>query len=308
MRLEQLHHIIEINNKRSISEAARTFFMGQPQLSHSLKDLEAELGYRIFRRNKAGLIPTCQGKEVIELAREIINSVEEMRTIASGQANLIGNLSLALGTAVFNAFAAPLLERFNQIYPNANLMVTEGSASEVIEKVATRTCMMGVTGWPDNQDETMRKILDSQNIAYEEVAKDLFRLIVGSQHPLAQKENITLADLEGMTFIDYCGMTQKFLRMLNIQLPENQSILVYDRQVMKAIIALNQGIAIFPRFFSINDDYFKQGVLNMRAFEDEKDNMKVTMYLIYSREEPLPLLAQRLMDMVKKTIGYYIQY
>ena len=50
MRIEQLRHIIEIDNKKSISEAARTFFMSQPQFSHSVKHLEAELGYKIFRR------------------------------------------------------------------------------------------------------------------------------------------------------------------------------------------------------------------------------------------------------------------
>ncbi len=300
MRIEQLEHIIEIDNKKSISKAARTFFMSQPQLSHSIKNLEEELGYKIFRRNKAGLIPTCQGKEVLVMAREIINNVEEMKTIGSGEADLTGNLSLTLGPAVFNAFASQLIERFYQLYPNVNLRITEDSALEVIEKVATRTCLLGITGWPDEQDDTMRMLLKGRNIAYQEVIKDYFGLIVGNQHPLATKEIVTLADLEGMTFVDYHGLTENFLRMFNIT-PKNEPIIVYNREVLKSIIAANEGFAIFPRFFFYNDQYFERGLLNVRAIENVTDQMKVTMYLIYSGAESLSPLAKQLIKMIIET-------
>ncbi|MBC2727191.1 LysR family transcriptional regulator [Desulfosporosinus sp.] len=301
MRIEQLQHIIEIDNKKSISEAAKTFFMSQPQLSHSVKNLEAQLGYKIFRRNKAGLIPTAQGKEVLGLAREIINNVEEMKTIGSREADLTGNLSLSLGPAVFNAFGSQIIEGFYQMYPNVNLMITEDIALEVIEKVANRTCLVGVTGWPDEQDDTRKMLLDASNIAYQEVIKDYFGLIVGNQHPLAKKEVVTLADLEEMTFVDYYGFTEGFLRMFGIK-PKNQSIFVYNREVLKSIIAANEGIAIFPRFFLLNDIYLEQGLLNIRGIENITDRMKVTMYLIYSRVEPLSPLAKQLIKMIIETI------
>jgi len=300
MRIEQLQHIIEIDNKKSISEAAKTFFMSQPQLSHSVKNLEAELGYKIFRRNKAGLIPTSQGKEVLALAREIINNVEEMKTIGSREADLAGNLSLTLGPAVFNAFASQLIEHFYQMYPNVNLMITEDPAQEVIEKVATRTCLLGVTGWPDEQDDTMRMLLDGRNIAYEEVIKDYFSLLVGNQHPLATKDVVTLSDLEDMTLVDYYGITENFIRMFGIR-PKNPAIVVYNREVLKSIIAANEGIAVFPRFFFFDDLYFERGLLNVRAIENATDQMKVTMYLIYSRVESLSPLAKQLIKMIIET-------
>lgn len=300
MRIEQLKHIIEIGNKQSISEAAKTFFMSQPQLSHSIKNLEAELGYKIFRRNKAGLVPTCQGREILALAREIINNVEEMKTIGSKEADLAGNLSLTLGPAVFNAFASQLIEGFYKMYPNVNLMITEDTVQEVIEKVANKTCLLGVTGWPDVQDDTMKMLLDARNIAYQEVIKDYFGLIVGNQHPLAKKEVVTLADLEEMTFVDYYGITEGFLRTFGIK-PKHQSIVVYNREILKSVIAANEGIAIFPRFFLFNDIYYDRGLLNMRGIENVTDQMKVTMYLIYSRAEPLSPLTKQLIKMIIET-------
>lgn len=167
MRIEQLQHIIEINNKKSISEAAKTFFMGQPQLSHSVKNLEDELGYKIFRRNRAGLIPTCLGQEVISMAREITNSIEVLKSLAGGEANLTGNFSLILAPGVFNSFAGLLISRFHEKYPNVNLVLTEDIGIGLVDKVSTGACLMGVTVWTSNYDETMRKLLDEMDIAYE---------------------------------------------------------------------------------------------------------------------------------------------
>ncbi|AFM01513.1 MULTISPECIES: LysR family transcriptional regulator [Desulfitobacterium] len=302
MRIEQLQHIIEINNKRSISEAAKTFFMGQPQLSHSMKNLEDELGYKIFRRNRAGLIPTCQGKEVVGLAREIINNMEELKSLASGKANLTGNLSLTLAPGVFNSYASCLITGFNGKYPNINLMITEDIDTAIIEKVATGTCLMGVTVWTSNYDETMRRLLDGSDIAYEEIIQDDLSLIVGNQHPLADKEIIRLSDLEGMTFVDYCGRYRNLLRICGINTTKSQFLIVYNREVMKMIIAKNQGIALFPRFFFYNDLFFEQGLLNYRTIEKGKDEIKMKMYLIYSRTKPLSHSARQLKKMLTETI------
>jgi len=302
MRIEQLQQIIQTDNKKSISEAAKSLSISQPQLSNSLKNLEAKLGYKIFRRNKAGLMPTCQGNEVLKLARELITNVEAMKMIASDEADLVGNLSLSLGSAFFNAFASKLLIRFYQKYPNVKLVITEASAHDVIEKVATRTCLLGVTGWRNDQNNAMQQIMDGRNIAYEEVIKDEFAVIVGNQHPLTTKKIVRLSDLEEVTIIDYLGITEKFLRISGFRPKENQSIKVYDREVLKYMISVNRGIAIAPRFFSLNDLYFERGLLNFREIEDLTGKIKVTMFIIYSKSEPLSFLDKQLIEMIKESV------
>ncbi|CDX02671.1 hypothetical protein SDC9_18720 [bioreactor metagenome] len=303
MRIEQLQHIIEVNNKKSISEAAKTFFMGQPQLSHSMKNLEDELGYKLFRRNRGGLIPTCQGKEVVGLAREIINTIEELKSLASGEANLTGNLSLTLAPGAFNSFAGLLITRFNEKYPNVNLMITEDIGIAIVDKVAMGTCLMGVPVWTSNDDDTMRKLLDSNDLAYEEIIEDDLCLVIGKRHPLAAKESIELADLEGMTFVDYCGRYRNLLRNCGIDTAKREFLIVYNREVMKTIIAKNQGIAVFPRFFLHNDLFFEQELLSYRAIEKITDKVKMKMYLIYSRTEPLSHSAKQLKKMLSEIIA-----
>ncbi|MEL1134049.1 LysR family transcriptional regulator [Desulfitobacterium sp. THU1] len=302
MRIEQLQHIIEINNKKSISEAARTFFMGQPQLSHSVKNLEDELGYKIFRRNRAGLIPTCLGQEVIGMAREIINSIEVLKSLAGGEANLTGNFSLILAPGVFNSFAGLLISRFHEKYPNVNLVLTEDIGIGIVDKVATGACLMGVTVWTSNYDETMRKLLDEMDMAYEEIIQDDMCLIIGSHHPLAAKETISLAELEGMTIVDYRGRYRNSLRNCGIDTTKSEFLIISNREVMKTIIAKNQALAVFPRFFFYNDPYFEQGLLKYCALEGVTDEIKMKMYLVYSKTEPLSHSAKQLKKILMDTI------
>ncbi|MGI1658958.1 MAG: LysR family transcriptional regulator [Desulfitobacterium sp.] len=302
MRIEQLQHIIEVNNKRSISEAAKTFFMGQPQLSHSVKNLEDELGYKIFRRNRTGLIPTCQGKEVISMAREMINSIEVLKSLAGGEANLTGNFSLVLAPGVFNSFASLLISRFHEKYPNVNLVLTEDIGIGIVDKVTTGACLMGVTVWTSNYDETMRRLLDEMDMTYEEIIEDDICLIIGTHHPLAAKESISLAELEDITIVDYCGRYRNSLRNCGIDTTKSEFLVVHNREVMKTIIARNLAVAIFPRFFFYNDLFFGQELLKYCALEGVTDEIKMKMCLVYSKTEPLSHSAKQLKEIIIDTI------
>ena len=55
MNIQQLTYIVEIANRKSISRAAEYLFVSQPALSQQIRNLEKELGYRVFYRTSKGL-------------------------------------------------------------------------------------------------------------------------------------------------------------------------------------------------------------------------------------------------------------
>ena len=55
MNTQHLQYIIEIERTRSISQAAENLFIGQPNLSRILHDVEQMLGVRIFERATRGV-------------------------------------------------------------------------------------------------------------------------------------------------------------------------------------------------------------------------------------------------------------
>lgn len=75
MKTEQILLALAIRREGSVSKAARTIFVSQPTASNMLRSLEDELGYALFRRARAGMVPTDEGGEFLEYARAIERSL-----------------------------------------------------------------------------------------------------------------------------------------------------------------------------------------------------------------------------------------
>ena len=72
MNLTHLRYIIEVARTGSITKAAQNLYMGQPNLSKSIKDLEKSVGTAIFMRTPKGVVPTKKGEEIIEYAKSLV--------------------------------------------------------------------------------------------------------------------------------------------------------------------------------------------------------------------------------------------
>ena len=78
MNLLHLKYAVEIANTKSISRAAENLYMGQPNLSRAIKELEENLHITIFNRTSKGITVTPEGEEFLQYARRIIGQVEEV--------------------------------------------------------------------------------------------------------------------------------------------------------------------------------------------------------------------------------------
>ena len=76
-----LKYAVEIEKTGSITKAAENLYMGQPNLSRAIRELEESLGITIFMRSSRGVVPTEQGREFLNYARNILAQVEEMENL-----------------------------------------------------------------------------------------------------------------------------------------------------------------------------------------------------------------------------------
>ena len=72
MNIQQLTYIVEIANCKSISRAAEYLFVSQPALSQQIRNLEKDLGYRVFHRTSKGLELTEKGNVFYQKAQEML--------------------------------------------------------------------------------------------------------------------------------------------------------------------------------------------------------------------------------------------
>ena len=66
MNIQQLRYVVAIANSGTFREAAEKMYVSQPSLSISVRDLEKELGFKIFRRTSSGTFLTRRGMEFYE--------------------------------------------------------------------------------------------------------------------------------------------------------------------------------------------------------------------------------------------------
>jgi DNA-binding transcriptional LysR family regulator len=81
MNLLHLKYAVEVDKTRSINKAAENLYMGQPNLSRAIKELEESLGITIFKRTSKGITPTPKGEEFLEYAKNILAQVDEMEAL-----------------------------------------------------------------------------------------------------------------------------------------------------------------------------------------------------------------------------------
>lgn len=74
-------YAVEVEKTGSISQAAENLFMAQPNLSKAIRELEDTLGITIFRRTSKGVVPTDEGSEFLQYARNIMKQIDNMESI-----------------------------------------------------------------------------------------------------------------------------------------------------------------------------------------------------------------------------------
>ena len=75
MNIQQLRYVVAIANSGTFREAAEKMYVSQPSLSISVRDLEKELGFKIFRRTSSGTFLTRRGMEFYEKAQDVVKGL-----------------------------------------------------------------------------------------------------------------------------------------------------------------------------------------------------------------------------------------
>ena len=97
MTLTELRYVVAVAEARHFGQAAERCFVSQPSLSASVKNLEEELGVKLFERGKRGVFLTEAGEQIVAQARRALEEAERVKTVArQGRDPLKGVLRLGI--------------------------------------------------------------------------------------------------------------------------------------------------------------------------------------------------------------------
>jgi LysR family cys regulon transcriptional activator len=226
-----------------ISAAARTLHRTQPSLTRQLKDIEQELGLRIFVRNKNRIIETTpEGKEVLAIARRILQDTASLRHLGQDQqGNAHGELRLVT-THTHARYTLPrIIKRFMTENPKVRLNLRQGDPVQCLELVDRGQADLALCG-------------DVRNCPDDIVRLPCYRMnrgiITPSRHPLLSKRPIALEDVARFPIITYDesfgGRRTVDKAFGQVGLTPTVVINAADADVGKAYVQMNIGVAILP--------------------------------------------------------------
>jgi DNA-binding transcriptional LysR family regulator len=136
MEIRQINTFIAlVENDFSVSRAAQRLHLVQPAVSQHLKQLEEELGTRLFQRNGRRLVGLTEaGERVLLYARNILSDMANIQAV--GQEHVAQEQGiLRIGTTHTQAryVLPPVLRNFSQTYPAVELQILEGNPRELID-------------------------------------------------------------------------------------------------------------------------------------------------------------------------------
>ena len=194
MNIQHLRYAMEVAKSGSITQAAENLFMGQPNLSKAIRELETALNIRLFRRSSRGVIPTPEGEEFLHYARGIIAQVDKVESLYRPDRSSQVRFSLyAMPSLYVSELFSRFCTRLNESYPDAKLRLTfkESSRSAVIDAVADGLCDAGLFRCRLDEEVALLSLLNRKELDYKVVDFYHYTLLMSKHHPLASSQSIT---------------------------------------------------------------------------------------------------------------------
>ncbi|MDX1539651.1 HTH-type transcriptional regulator CysB [Arsukibacterium sp.] len=136
MKLQQLRYIVEVlNHNLNVSATAESLYTSQPGISKQVRMLEDELGIQVFGRSGKHLTHvTPAGRDVIEIAQQILAKVESIKAVAKEHTLPDqGKLNIATTHTQARYALPPVISGFMQKYPKVSLHMHQGSPQQISE-------------------------------------------------------------------------------------------------------------------------------------------------------------------------------
>ncbi len=138
MNFQQLRYIREtVRRGLNLTEAARALHTSQPGVSKQIKELEDELGVRVFdRRGKRFTGLTEPGKRIVEIAERVLGELDNLRRVGKEfAAEDAGSFTIAT-THTQARYALPqVVTEFRAQYPKVRLHLLQGSPTAIARMV-----------------------------------------------------------------------------------------------------------------------------------------------------------------------------
>ena len=239
MEFDQLRYFLQVAERGNFTRAAEDLMVSQPALSRSIQKLEEELGQPLFERQTRSLALTDSGKLLQVRARQILAMIEDTKAEITDDGQT-GRLRVAAIPTIAPYFLPKVLQAFGRTCPKATVIVQENTTENLIRALTDGEVDVAILALP----------IEARYLEIEGLFEEELLLLMSADHPLTEKKQIRLSDIESLPFvllgeahclsdniISFCR--QKSFHPVSVERTSQLAMI-------QELVSLNHGISLVP--------------------------------------------------------------
>lgn len=192
MTLTELKYIVAVARTKHFGQAAEACFVSQPTLSVAIRKLEEELGTTLFERNRSDITITPVGKQVVEQAKVVLESAEQIKQIVSTQTDqLAAPLKLGVIYTIGPYLLPHLIPDIKACAPNMPLIISEDYTDVLAEKLRAGDIDAAILSLP----------FEHPGIVTQNLYDEPFVIALPKDHRLSKRKKLNPEDLADETLL-----------------------------------------------------------------------------------------------------------
>lgn len=291
MEIRVLRYFLETAREGNMTRAAERLFISQPTMSKQLKELEKELGVKLFVRSNynirltdAGILLRERAEDILSLVDKTVSEFKSLEEINSGDIYIGAPESESMEHFV------EIVRKLQKEYPEIRCNIFSGNMQDVCEKLDKGLLDFGI----------VLNYVDRMKYNYLPMsAEDTWGVILRRDDPLAEKDSFSVSDLKKLPLI--CSkqwLDQEFPQWFLSKSRDVRIVATYNLPFNGGIMAkAGMGYAIML------DKLVNTGEESDIVFRPLQDVPKAEMYFIWRKQQIFTPIAELLLNEMMNSLS-----
>lgn len=262
--IRQLEYFVAVARASNFRKAAQALGVSQPNLTLQIADLEAVLEVQLFDRSRAGTLLTPAGRQILPLAREILEQFDQLDSYAQidREPELAGSFALGVSPTVAPTLLPHVFPVLHERFPHLRLHVRQHTPAELEQGLDAGDFDLILTVLP----------LQSGRLRIRPLYQERLVVVMHREHPLARKQSLKARDLHQQGILAL-GQHMSVQRQIQLLCDRYGAVLLQDLEsnslsTLRLMVQLNMGLAILPELF-VRSHLQDDSTLRSLRLEDE---------------------------------------
>lgn len=238
MKIMQMRYFMEICKQGTLSKAATSLYISQPALTLAIRDLEKQLGIRIFKRVGKNLVLTLEGEFLREKLGGLLKNFDNILDEIHDFSNNKKHIRLAMPAMTSSWFTPLILGGFKKLHPDIRVDIAEVSSVKALQMLEQEEVELVLTSY---------KKAHIPSLLYISVFESEFYFCTNRDNPLSKNEIVNISDVakEPLALLQGGYVLEQLFEEASV----HPNIVFKSKQLhtIKKLVANNIASALLPK-------------------------------------------------------------